>query len=48
MKPTIEKAKQLLEQEYERAKSLEYVRKPLSYALYQVWQKIEKEERERK
>lgn len=40
---TLEKAKQLLEEEYERAKRLEYVNNPLAYALYQVWKKADKE-----
>lgn len=34
---TLEQAIELLKQEYERAKSLEYVQKPLAFALYQVW-----------
>lgn len=34
---TLDKAKKLLEEEYERAKGLAYVRDPLAYALYQVW-----------
>ena len=33
----IEKAKRLLEAEYEKAKKLEWVHNPVSYALYQVW-----------
>ncbi len=35
-KMTIEQAKALLDEEYERAKRLEYVINPLAYALYQV------------
>lgn len=38
---TLEEAKQLLDEEYERAKRLEYVRNPLAYALYQVWKKVD-------
>ena len=34
---TLEKAKELLEEEYERAKKLEWVENPLAYALYHVW-----------
>ena len=34
---TLEKAIELLKSEYEWAKSQEFVRKPLAYALYQVW-----------
>lgn len=40
---TIEKAKQLLEEEFERAKRLEYVKNPLAYALYQVWKMADAE-----
>lgn len=39
---TLEDAKKLLDEEYERAKRLEYVKKPLAYALYQVWKKADK------
>ena len=34
---TLEKAKELLDQVYEKAKELAYVRDPLAYALYKVW-----------
>ena len=44
---TLDKAKKLLEEEYERAKGLAYVRNPLAYALYQVW-KMADAERKRK
>lgn len=43
---TIEKAKKLLDEEYERAKRLEYVQDPIAYALYRVWQKSDKEKKE--
>ena len=39
---SLEKAKALLDEEYERAKRLEYVHNPLAYALYQVWKKVDK------
>lgn len=39
---TLEEAKKLLDEEYERAKRLKYVKKPLAYALYQVWKKVDK------
>lgn len=39
---TLEQAKKLLDEEYERAKRLEYVKNPLAYALYQVWKKADK------
>ncbi len=35
------KAIRMLEQEYERAKRLDFVRKPLAYALFHVWKKID-------
>ena len=38
---TYEEAKALLDEEYERAKRLEYVINPLAYALYQVWKKVD-------
>ncbi len=34
---TLKKAIKLLEEEYEKAKKLNWVRKPLAYALYKVW-----------
>ena len=33
----IDKAKRLLQAEYEKAKKLEWVHNPVAYALYQVW-----------
>lgn len=42
---TLEVAIELLKEEYERAKSLEYVRNPLAFALYHTWKKIDKEEK---
>lgn len=42
---TIEEAKELLDVEYERALQLDYVQKPLAYALHQVWKKADKERR---
>ena len=38
---TLEEAKKLLDEEYERAKSLDYVINPLAFALYQVWKKAD-------
>lgn len=38
---TLEKAIELLRSEYKRAQSLEYVKNPLGFALYQVWKKAE-------
>lgn len=40
---TLQKALKLIEEEYERAKKLEYVRNPLAYALFQVWRKADTE-----
>lgn len=34
---TLEKAIKMLEDEYERAKKMDYVRNPIAYALHQVW-----------
>lgn len=38
----INKAIQMLEAEYERAKQLKFVRNPLAYALYRVWKVADK------
>lgn len=43
---TLEKAIKLLEQEYERAKNLEFVHNPLAWALYRVWRKADSERNE--
>lgn len=40
---TIDKAKKLLDEEYERAKKLAFVHNPLAYAIYQVWKKADVE-----
>lgn len=44
---TLEKVIKMLEVEYERAKKMDFITRPLAYALYQVWKKVElaKEER---
>lgn len=39
---TLEKAIELLRQEYERAKGLEFVYNPLAYALHHVWKIADK------
>lgn len=39
---TLEQAIELLKTEYKRAESLEFVQKPLAYALFQVWKKADK------
>lgn len=40
---TFEQAIELLRKEYERAKNMEYVKKPLAWALFQVWKKADAE-----
>ena len=42
-----ETAINMIEKEYERAKALSFVRKPLAYALYQVWKWADRTEKER-
>lgn len=37
---TLEKAVKLLEEKYEQAQKMEYVQKPLAWALYQVWKEV--------
>lgn len=39
---TLERAISLLRKEYERACTLDYVRNPLAWALYQIWKKVDK------
>ncbi|MBQ3543448.1 MAG: hypothetical protein IJA34_00425 [Lachnospiraceae bacterium] len=39
---TLEYAIELLKTEYKRAETLEFVQKPLAYALFQVWKKADK------
>lgn len=34
---TLQKAIELLEAEYEKAKNIPFVRNPVAYALYKVW-----------
>ena len=40
---TLEDAIDLLKKEYKRARAMEYVRKPLAFALFQVWKKADKQ-----
>lgn len=42
---TFEEAVLLLQEQYERAKQLSYVKKPLAWALYHVWKKADKSRR---
>jgi hypothetical protein len=38
---TLAKAVKLLESKYEQAKNMEYVHKPLAWALYQTWKEVD-------
>lgn len=38
---TLEQAIEFLKDEYERGKKMAYVKKPLAWALYQVWKKVD-------
>jgi hypothetical protein len=40
---TLEQAIELLRKEYGRAKNMDYVKKPLAWALFQVWKKADAE-----
>ena len=37
----------LLNDLYKKAKSLEYVQKPMSWALYRTWEEVDRKERKR-
>lgn len=39
---TLKKAIKLLEEEYEKAKKLEWVHDPLAYALHKVWREADR------
>lgn len=45
---TLEKAVKMLENKYEQAKNMEYVQKPLAWALYQVWKEVDSMQEEKK
>lgn len=38
---TLEQAIELLRKEYERAKHIPYVKRPLAWALFQTWKKVD-------
>ena len=38
---TLEKAVKLLEEKYDQAQKMEYVQKPLAWALYQTWKEVD-------
>ena len=40
---TLNKAINLIEKEYEKAKKLEWVHKPLAYTIYKVWRIVDAE-----
>lgn len=40
---TLEKAIKMLEVEYERAKKMDFVARPLAYALHQVWKAVDRD-----
>ena len=44
----LEEVIKMLEKEYERAKTLSFVRDPLAYALYSVWKKVDETHGRRK
>ena len=39
---TLEDAIKLLKKDYERAQSMEYVKNPIAWALYQTWKEADK------
>ena len=45
---SLAKAINMLQDNYERAQRLSYVRKPISYALYETWKYFDSKEKERK
>ena len=45
---TLEKVIKMLEAEYERAKTLNFVRDPLAYSLHLVWRRVEEERKKKK
>lgn len=42
---TLEKAIEILKANYERAKMLSFVRRPVSWALYRTWEEVDRKER---
>lgn len=46
-KDSLQDVCQLIAIEYAKAQDLTYIRKPLAYALHQVWQRVDKMEKER-
>jgi hypothetical protein len=48
MKADRESVIKLIDEEYEKAKALPYIRKPMAYAVHQAWKVIDQIEKERK
>ena len=44
---TLQEVIKMLEDEYERARKLEYVIDPLAFALYATWKKVDKRRKKR-
>ena len=44
---TLQEVIKMLEDEYERARKLEYVIDPLAFALYVTWKKVDKRRKKR-
>ena len=44
----LEKAIELLETKYEQANKMEYVQRPLAWALFQVWKEVDSMKDEKK
>ena len=42
---TIEKAIEILKANYEKAKLLSFVRRPVAWALYRTWEEVDRKER---
>lgn len=42
---TLDEAIELLKEKYELAKTLGFVRRPVSWALYRTWEEVDRKER---
>lgn len=43
---TLETVIKMLQEEYEFAKKQAWIKKPLSYALYEIWKRVDEKERQ--
>lgn len=43
----IDRVVKMLEKEYAKAQTLEYVKNPMAFALYAVWKQVDKEEKKK-